>query len=140
MQETLVTEATALSSTLSLPQLSSDIVNGILDSTKKVETTAAGFVPFLHNTATAPPNNGISLTLNVTEVNLKSSRLTSLRLCPPPGLGGKLQGLLLVTAPPSAAMPDSSGKQVLKVLRNAAGEERGLYWCDPQWGPQAHDL
>ena len=72
MQEQLVAEATALSSSLTLPDLSSEIVNGIMDSTKKVEKTAAGFVPFLHNTATAPPNNGISLTLNVTEVSPES--------------------------------------------------------------------
>ena len=72
MQEQLVAEATALSSSLTLPDLSSEIVNGIMDSTKKVEKTAAGFVPFLHNTATAPPNNGITLALNVTEVSLKS--------------------------------------------------------------------
>ena len=72
MQEQLIAEATALSSSLTLPDLSSEIVNGIMDSTKKVEKTAAGFVPFLHNTATAPPNTGITLTLNVTEVNVES--------------------------------------------------------------------
>ena len=73
MQTSLVAEATALSSSLTLPDLSSEVVNGIIDGTKKVETAASGFVPFLHNTATAPPNNGITLTLNVTEVDLETS-------------------------------------------------------------------
>ena len=138
MQETLIAEATVLSSRLTLPELSSDIVNSIIDSTKKVETTAAGFVPFLHNTAMAPANNGIMLTLNVTEVSLKSASIDSVRLVvgslhayDPSGSGVELQGILRVTAQPSPAVLDTSGKQELKVLQSAAGEEWGLCWCDP---------
>jgi len=74
MQNSVVEEATALSSTLTLPNLPSEVINGIVDSTNKIEKTASGFVPFLHGEAKAPANNGISLTLNVTEVEAHAGR------------------------------------------------------------------
>ena len=77
MQNSVVEEATALSSTLTLPNLPSEVINGIVDSTNKIEKTASGFVPFLHGEAKAPANNGISLTLNVTEVEAHAGRQSS---------------------------------------------------------------
>lgn len=74
MQNAVVKEATALSNTLTLPILPEDVVNGLLDSTNSLGKAASGFVPFLHGSAKAPANNGITLVLNTTEVHFPSLR------------------------------------------------------------------
>ena len=69
LQIAVLEEAKSLSSGLTLPNLSSDAINTIVASTNKLERKASGFVPFMHGSAKAPANNGITLTLNVTEVS-----------------------------------------------------------------------
>ena len=68
LQIAVLEEAKSLSSGLTLPNLSSDAINTIVASANKLERKASGFVPFIHGSAKAPANNGITLTLNVTEV------------------------------------------------------------------------
>ena len=68
LQIAVLEEAESLSTGLTLPNLSSEAINRIVASANKLERKALGFVPFMHGSAKGPADNGITLTLNVTEV------------------------------------------------------------------------